>query len=821
MSPHRRAIMDSAAGDGSSRTGADRTVEWLILSLMVVAPLCLGGMHPWAQVGLSVATIVIWTAHAIIRMLRRRRMVWPIGTLMLLATAAWVGLMALPVPVAWLPAFQAQVHGWWQHTGKVSFSLLPGAAPLAMLQWVALALATQMTATRFSHPDRLEPLLRSFTLGAGLTLVVGIAQMLTDATRILGVYSPTQVQGLLEPLAGTFVNPNQAGALYALAGSVGISLFAMSSRPIRRAAGLVGAIAAAAVLVATGSLGALAALLFAAISAVTGMALFRYAGALAGTRTQLGLTALGVAALGAWTTGFMAFPFETRLPETALQKLQLWRNAAQLIPESPWFGMGTGSFADLAERTSQGTLLNRFSLVESVPLQLAIDLGVPIALLLYLTLIVPAVWWIGTPAGPQQVRWRHMAIVVGICALVEQFLGMGLNALGVSLPGALLLGAILGIARRLRTGPSNWVSPTNLGAIAVTAALIVSCGLHLTASVRQTMESPADRTVRLLRTTAPSQAEALIQTAALRQPASPALLYVDALLALRQDRQSVARQRLDTLLGHAPHALLTRRLQLLVAVVEQNNDAICDAISQLIAIPGERVRWSSLPGGAAEWMHCLPNEAALTRLYGDMQAQGQPSLWLAAAMADLRRSPHRLVSLDAAARALLALEMPESSVFYADQLFEHAPRNGFWADVLMNLFGQLGTPEKVDPFVLDAFRISPQDPILTVMRLELLVRRPEAFDEETNEWGSTFTQARQLTARNEPLWLRLLRAESAWATQQSDWERAARSLDLYLGRRGSDASAIRERIHVAEQLGDEQSALRYQIRLQQLQAPAP
>lgn len=821
MSPHRRAMMDSTASESSSRTGADRAVEWLILSLMVIAPLCLGGMHPWAQVGLSIATIVIWTAHAGIRMLRRRSMVWPVGTLMLLATAAWVGLVAVPVPVSWLPSFHAEMHSWWQHTGKVSLSLAPGAAPLAMLQWIALALATQMTATRFSHPDRLEPLLRSFAVGAGLTLAVGIVQTLTHASRILGVYAPTQVQGLLQPLAGTFVNANQAGALYALAGSIGISLFAMSSRPIRRAAGLVGAIAATAVLVAMGALGALAALVVAAVSAGAGMALFHYAGALAGTRTQLGLAALGIAALTAWTTGLFVVPFETQLPETTLQKLQFWRNSAQLIPDSPWFGMGTGAFADLTERTAQGTLLNRFSLVESIPLQLSIDLGVPVTLLLYLALIVPAAWWIGTPAGPQQVRWRHMVIVVGICALVEQFLGMGMNALGVSLPAALLLGAILGIARRLRTGPSNWVSPTNLGAIAVTLALIAGSSLNLTASVQQALESPADRTIRLLRASAPSQAEALIRTAALQQPASHLLLYADGLLALRLNRQPVARQRLEALLLHAPHALLTRRLQLQVAVAEQNSEAICDAISQLIAIPGEDVRWSSLPGGAAEWMHCLPDETAIARLYGVLQSQQQPSLWLAAALADLRRSPNRLVSLDAAARALLALEMPDSAIFYADQLFEHAPRNSVWANLLMDLFGQLGTPEKVDPFVLDAFRISPQDPVLTVMRLEILVQRPDVFEAENNEWASTFTQARQLTAANESLWLRLLRAESAWASQHHDWERAARSLDLYLGRRASDAAAIRDRIHAAEQLGDEQSALRYQIRLQQLQTPAP
>ena len=823
MSPHRRTNDPDDHGDGPSvtRIFADRVIDGLILALMICAPLCLGGMHPWAQVGLSAATIVIWTAHATSRMLFKRRMVWPLGTLVLLATAAWVGLMAIPVPVGWLPSFQASVHEWWQHDGNVPVSLVPGAAPLAMLQWVALALATQMTATRFSHPDRFEPLVRSFLAGATLTLLVGVIQTLGHATHILGIYAPVQVDGLIEPLAGTFVNGNQAGALYAMAGAVGFSFFLTSSRPLRRAAGLVCAVVAATALVNMSSFGALAALAVAAVLAVAGMLISRIAGWATGTRIQLLLIAAGASALAMWTTGVISFSLESRMPESTLSKLQLWRNAADLVPESPWFGMGTGAFADLVERHAQGTLWSRFSWVESTPLQLSIDVGVPLTLLLYLTLLIPAAWWLGTPSGPDHMRWRSMTIVVGTCVLVEQFLGMGLTALGVSLPAALLFGPIPGIVVRLRNGASERLSKTNLGGIATTIVLLVWCGMHLPAAVEQTLEPAADRTIRLLRVADASQAESLIQAATRTQPASPLLLYADGLLALRQDQQPRAQQRLEILLQHAPHSALTRRLQLQLAVAQQNDDAICEALSRILELPGEQVRWESLPGGAAEWMHCLPDEAALERLYMVLQSNQQPSQWLAAALADLRRAPERLLSLRAAARASLALELPESALYYADKLFQLAPRDGHWANQLMELFRLLGTPERVDSFVLDAWRLSPQDPTLIVMRLELLVRNPTALAAEPDDWITAFAQARQLNATDESWWLRSLRAEATWAAQHNDWQRAARALDLYLGRRSFDQGALRERLHAAQQMADEQSVLRFQLRLQQLQAPNP
>ncbi|MBU6160172.1 MAG: O-antigen ligase family protein [Myxococcales bacterium] len=821
MSPPHRGNVQGNAEDSPSSSGRDRVIDWLILALVTGAPLCLGGMHPWAQVALSAATIVLWVAHATSRLVFGRRMVWPIGTLVLLATAAWVGLMSVPVPVSWLPAFHTTVHAWWQHDGNVPLSLAPGAAPLAMLQWIALALATQMTATRFSHPDRLEPLLRCFVAGATLTLIIGVIQTLGHATRILGLYAPIQVQGLVQPLAGTFVNGNQAGALYAMAGSAGFSLFVTSSRPLRRAAGLTGAVIAAAALVIMGSFGALAALVAAGILAVAGTLLSRVSGWATGTRIQLFLIAAAGVALAAWTTGMMSFSLESRMPESAVNKLQLWRNAAHLIPESPWVGMGTGSFADLAERHAQDTLWSRFSWVESTPLQLSIDLGVPFALLLYLTLLLPAAWWLGTPSGSNQMRWRYLTIVVGTCVLVEQFLGMGLTALGVSLPAALLFGSIVGIAVRVRSGACEWTSKTNLGAIATTIVLLVASGFHLPAAVQQSLEPSANKTIRLLRTSDASQAEALIQAAAQLQPASPLLLYADGLLALRQDQQPRARHRLEILWQHAPHSALTRRLQLQLAVAQQNEDAICEALSRLLEVPGEQVRWDAMPGGAAEWMHCLPDEAALARLYMVLQSKQQPSQWLAAALADLRRSPERLLSLHAAARASLALELPESALYYADKLFQFAPRNGYWANQLMELFRLLEAPERVDSFVLDAWRVSPQDPILMVMRLELLVRNPTALAGEPDDWITAFAQARQLNATDESWWLRSLRAEATWAAQHNDWQRAARALDLYLGRRSSDQGALRERIHAAQQMADEPSRLRYQIRLQQLQAPRP
>jgi hypothetical protein len=821
MSPRHRAQSDAADGESQSRTSVDRAIDGLILTLTAGAPLCLGGMHPWAQVGLSFATILIWAAHATARMLHGRRMVWPIGTFMLLATAAWVGLMSVPVPVTWLPALHAEIHSWWQHTGNIALSLAPAAAPLAMLQWIALALATQMTATRFSHPDRLESLLRSFLTGAALTLVVGVVQTLGYATRILGLYAPSQVEGLVQPLAGTFVNGNQAGALYAMAGAMCFSLFVMSSRPLRRAAGFVGAVLAAIALIIMGSFGALAALTVAALLAGVGLVLFRKAGPTISTRAQITLVATGAIGLAAWTTGWLSFSMESRLPEPALHKLQMWRDFASLVPESPWFGMGTGAFADLMERTSQETLWSRYSWVESIPLQLCIDVGAPVALLLYLTMIAPAAWWIGTPTGPKQMRWRQLVLVVGTCVLVEQFLGMGLNALGVSLPAALLLGAILGLAERLRNGPSESKSLMNLLALTISTLLIVASGYQLHTAVQQTLESSADRTIRMLRTVELTEADALIQAASWERPASPLLLYSDGLVALRLNQLPRAQQRLENLLQHAPHSVLTRRLQLQVAVATRTEEAVCTAISLLTAIPGEHIRWSAIPGGAAQWIQCIPDEAALARVYMDLQTQQTPSLWLSAAMADLRQSPERLLSLDAAARASLALDLPESALYYANELLELAPRTGFWAHSLANLFLRLGTPERVDSFVLEAWTVSPQDPTLMVMRLELLVRNPTAFTAEPEEWTTAFAQTRQLSIGNESLWLRALRAEATWAAQHHDWERTARALDLYLGRRPSDAGALRERIHAAQQTNDEQSRFRYQIRLQQLQTPQP
>ena len=125
------------------------------------------------------------------------------------------------------------------------------------------------------------------------------------------------------------------------------------------------------------------------------------------------LYALAWAGLSAWAEASRhAFGGETRLAEADLSgsRFGIWANTLELIRQQPWTGVGFGEF-NLAWTLTPfpGRPVAFFDHTHNLPLQLAVELGLPLAGLVLALLVAGAVARLAPgPAGRRRHR-RHAA----------------------------------------------------------------------------------------------------------------------------------------------------------------------------------------------------------------------------------------------------------------------------------------------------------------------------------------------------------------------------------------------------------------------------
>lgn len=458
-------------------TTRHQIVDGLFVLSVALSPLALGGTHPAASFGLCVwfVLLTLWSYGLHLRHRQAWRTHWPImGLLLLIAWAAvrmWTGTRGLA------PAITQHAWALWPDL-HASSALAPGRIPLWIARTLTFAAVATYAALRFSRSDQIRPALLAIVGAGTTTMLAGLVQSLLKADAILGVYRPIDWDRVV-PLAGPFVNPNQAGAIAGLAAIAAIGLaILVRSAPARAGLILLGT-ALAAYTGAVQANGAILALLLAALSgslifATRRVARERVAALLTGWLVIITTLCAAFLYLIAPALQFFATP-------TLHQKTTIW-NAALTVPlKAPLVGFGPGGFQEAFATLG----LNRnhvwVSDPESGPIQLFSEHGLILATIVCAAIAIVAyrTMRLRSSTSPTVV---HILCALGAFVLVEAITGLGLHASAYLAAAGIVFGIGAGRSARKKARaelvPTRFVQPALVAAMAAFVILLAPKGIE-------------------------------------------------------------------------------------------------------------------------------------------------------------------------------------------------------------------------------------------------------------------------------------------------------------------------------------------------------
>ena len=387
---------------------ARRRLAWLV-GIVLLAPLPIGAVEPWAWGGLSFAVALLLAAHAgcLIRGERPavslRRMRLPL--LCFALAMIWAVVQATSAaPAQWH-------HPLWSAAGAVLGTALPGSISANPAETVDATIrlttyaAVYYLAMNFCRDARnAERALRSIALGAGAYAAYGITAYLSGTETILWVAKTSY----LGDLTGTFVNRNS----YATFAGLGlVAATALLVRDLRRAchgalpapeqrrrAGEYlttrGAVPAGAMLLITTSLllsHSRAGLASTAIALLTFALLTGLSRRAAIGRTIRLLLLAAIPALCVLTmTGSGTLLRLLDAGDDAALRLRLLERALTATADAPLLGAGLGSFPDIFQIHRTTDIRDPQQHAHNSYLESALELGLPAAGLLLAAAAAPA-----------------------------------------------------------------------------------------------------------------------------------------------------------------------------------------------------------------------------------------------------------------------------------------------------------------------------------------------------------------------------------------------------------------------------------------------
>ena len=426
---------------------AERTLVWVIAALGVTAPLLIGAVHPWTQVGLSAGAFAVTLAWLAMRGKRGLRVVPFLVPAALGAAFTLVQLVPLPsVLVGFLSPHALELRAgaagtspsWLPFTVDAPATWLEAAKGLAYLG-LLITLAGLIRSRRRAR--RVLGVLAS--LGAGL-MVLTLIERVVGAKSILGLYHLHSQPG--SGFFGTFVDGNHAASVFSIGALVAAGL-ALELDGGRRFVALCAAVlSASGVLFTTSRAGAagLAAGGFAFAAIVFGRRFGR-------ARGLLGALTLAVifCAGGLWISDGLrsriAGPQSGSLTDN--QKVRGWGDGMEMAAHYPWTGVGRGAFGVAIDGWRANDEGVRLVYPEDAVVQLASEWGLPVAAAV-LVLVLLA----GLEILPLVEKLEPGAIgaACAVLAVVVHELGdFGLEFPGVAFPTVIALGLVIGRCEEL------------------------------------------------------------------------------------------------------------------------------------------------------------------------------------------------------------------------------------------------------------------------------------------------------------------------------------------------------------------------------------
>lgn len=424
-----------------------------------VPAIAIGGVHAtWiavsAGLGLAFFALVAWQRTMCER--RPLRLGW-VGIAFCAATAA-TALQLIPLPPSWLAWLSPKAHelfeftlgpfGLYNDDAWRPLSLDPRSTAQELVRLCGLTLA--YLAARNGFADRRETTQAyGAIIGLGVLLVaIGVGQKLSGTTTILGVYeSPLSRNHLF---VSTFVNPNHLAGFLVLASLLAFGLAASEegSRNGRVGAGLAGVVLGTGCVLTLSRAGILAL----GIGGLLLMLMLLRSQSGRGRRVVVAavlcVAAAGVGALFAWDRLAMELSPSQLAQELGTNlKVQMWKDSLPMVLDFPWAGVGKGAFAHAFPMYQTNVAQYTFTHVESLPLELAIDLGLPVAAFVLVVLLFKV--------GGLLLRSVTSATAGAVAGLVALFLhnlaDYNLSVSGVAFAAVVVLGLVL---RRDR-GPAS------------------------------------------------------------------------------------------------------------------------------------------------------------------------------------------------------------------------------------------------------------------------------------------------------------------------------------------------------------------------------
>lgn len=455
----------------SSDVRAPLPLVWgALLVLLMLTPLPFGGNRPWAWSVLASGCALLLAAWSV-ALWRRPAigLVWrPLVAVPLLLFAAVVGWILVQ---AWLPVPESLAHPLWRMTADAlgqpvtpRISVAPAAMPAALLRLLSYTVVFWLALQLCRTPDRARTLLACLAASAGAYALYGIVNYGAGNDYLL--WYPKWAYR--DDLTATFVNRNSFATYAGISLLVCIALavdafrrrWRLGDRSAARIARLADAMVGAplgwtllALTVAVAWLQSHSRMGFVAGGA--GLIVFYLLLRSAGILRHRGLAPLAILAIAA---GLMLVSGDVtleRLLSTAeVDRAPLFALIAVAIGDAPWVGTGYGSFASVFQIYRDSSIPGTADLTEAHNsyLELALELGVPAALVLIAAVLVVVGACLGSvyrlPSGRLV---PALAVSAAVLAGIHATLDFSLQIPAVACLLAALLGAGLAPSCKLRS----------------------------------------------------------------------------------------------------------------------------------------------------------------------------------------------------------------------------------------------------------------------------------------------------------------------------------------------------------------------------------
>ncbi|MGQ3030121.1 MAG: O-antigen ligase family protein [Ferrovibrionaceae bacterium] len=376
---------------------------WIFAAVLLLAPLPFGANRPWSAALLALLTGLLCLTWPLATIGDRALQPWPLRRIagpasLFVIVVAWALLQASPwLPLGWAHPFWSEVSAGLGPSGPAVIprvALAPEAATAATMRWLAYAGIFWLALQHGRSHRRARLLVEALALAGGLYAAYGLVVYFSGREMILGI-PKWAYRG---DLTATFVNRNS----YAAYAGLGLLCAAAAlHRRLRDSRGDLPALvnhlrrpsvffmaAAAAIVVALPLSGSRAGL----VVSVGGLVVF--VGALllgrlapdARPKAILGLAVAVVVLAGAF--GGLVF-WLGPTADDAEARLRIYRIALEMIERRPWIGIGLGGFGPEFAMDRPFTISQVWTEVHNGYLELAVELGVPAAVI-----FVAAIAWL-------------------------------------------------------------------------------------------------------------------------------------------------------------------------------------------------------------------------------------------------------------------------------------------------------------------------------------------------------------------------------------------------------------------------------------------